>query len=80
MLAAIERQCDAWLQQGVIDIDTSRAGGLVELEFPNGSKIVVNKQPPLHEIWLAAYSAQMGFYTRENFERKYSANPPAIQR
>ena len=32
------------------------------------------------EIWLAAYSAQMGFYTRENFERKYSANPPAIQR
>jgi CyaY protein len=54
LLAAIERQCDAWLQQGVIDIDTNRAGGLLELAFPNGSKIVVNKQPPLHEIWLAA--------------------------
>ena len=61
-LAAIERQCDAWLQQGVIDIDTSRAGGLVELEFPNGSKIVVNKQPPLHEIWLAARNG--GFHFR----------------
>ena len=60
VLAAIERQCDDWLQQGVIDIDTSRAGGLVELEFPNGSKIVVNKQPPLHEIWLAA--RQGGFH------------------
>ena len=54
VLAAIERQCDAWLQQGVIDIDTNRAGGLLELAFPDGSKIVVNKQPPLHEIWLAA--------------------------
>ncbi len=54
VLAAIERQCDDWLQRGVIDIDTNRAGGLVELEFPDGSKIVVNKQPPLQEIWLAA--------------------------
>ncbi len=54
VLAAVERQCDAWLQQGMIDIDTNRAGGLLELAFPDGSKIVVNKQPPLHEIWLAA--------------------------
>ena len=31
LLAAIERQADDWLQQGVIDIDTNRAGGLLEL-------------------------------------------------
>ena len=61
LLGAIERQCDDWLQQGVIDIDTNRAGGLVELEFPNGSKIVVNKQPPLHEIWLAARNGGFHF-------------------
>jgi CyaY protein len=24
------------------------------MSFPNGSKIIVNTQPPLHEIWLAA--------------------------
>ncbi len=62
LLAAIERQCDDWLQQGVIDIDSSRSGGLVELAFPDGSKIVVNKQPPLHEIWLAARNG--GFHFR----------------
>jgi CyaY protein len=61
VLAAIERQCDDWLQQGVIDIDTHRAGGLVELEFPDGSKVVVNKQPPLHEIWLAARNGGFHF-------------------
>ena len=60
-LAAIERQCDDWLQQGVIDIDTNRAGSLVELEFPGGSKIVVNKQPPLREIWLAARNGGFHF-------------------
>jgi len=61
LLAAIERHCDEWLQQGVIDIDASRAGGLVELAFPDGSKIVVNKQPPLQEIWLAARNGGFHF-------------------
>jgi CyaY protein len=62
VLAAIERQTDDWLQAGVIDIDANRAGGLLELEFPGGSRIVVNKQPPLHEIWLAA--RQGGYHFR----------------
>jgi CyaY protein len=61
VLAAIERQADEWLQQGIVDIDTNRSGGLLELEFPNGSKIVVNKQPPLHEIWLAARNGGFHF-------------------
>jgi CyaY protein len=53
-LASIERQADLWLQQGVVDIDPQRTGGLLELALPNGTKVVVNKQPPLQEIWLAA--------------------------
>ena len=44
----------------VIDIDTHRTGGLLELSFPDGSKIVVNTQPPLHELWMAARSG--GFH------------------
>ena len=62
LLAAIEQQVDDWLDQGVIDIDSNRAGGLLELEFPDRSKIVINKQPPLHEIWLAARNG--GFHFR----------------
>jgi len=54
LLAHIEATADRWLQDDVIDIDTHRTGGLLELAFPNGSKIVVNTQPPLHEVWLAA--------------------------
>jgi CyaY protein len=54
MLASIEACIDAWLQDDVVDIDTQRTGGLLEMTFPNGSKIILNTQPPLHEIWLAA--------------------------
>ena len=53
-LAVIEAAADRWLQEDVIDIDTQRTGGLLELVFPDGSRIVVNLQPPLQEIWLAA--------------------------
>lgn len=56
VLSGIEATVDRWLQEDVIDIDTQRTGGLLELSFPDGSKIVVNTQPPLHEIWLAARS------------------------
>ncbi len=61
VLAGIEATVDRWLQQDVIDIDASRTGGLLELSFPNGSKIVINTQPPLHELWLAGRSGGFHF-------------------
>ena len=62
LLARVEAVADRWLQDDVIDIDTHRTGGLLELSFPNGSKIIVNTQPPLHEVWLAARGG--GFHFR----------------
>ncbi len=62
VLAAVEAAADRFLQEDVIDVDASRTGGLLELAFPNGSKIVVNTQPPLQELWLAALSG--GFHFR----------------
>lgn len=58
----VEATIDRFLQEDVIDIDSQRSGGLLELGFPNGSKIVLNTQPPLHELWLAAPSG--GFHFR----------------
>jgi CyaY protein len=64
LLARIEAACDRWLQDDVIDIDTHRTGGLLELVFPDRSKIVVNTQPPLQEMWLAARAG--GFHYQWN--------------
>lgn len=62
LLAGIEQQVDRWLQEDVIDIDGARTGGLLELSLPNGSKLIINTQPPLQEIWLAARRG--GFHFR----------------
>ena len=61
VLASIEARVDAWLQDDVVDIDAMRTGGLLELGFPDGSKIIVNTQPPLHELWMAARSGGFHF-------------------
>lgn len=62
VLARVESQIDAWLDEDLIDIDSHRTGGLLELAFPNGSKIVLNTQPPLQELWMAARAG--GFHFR----------------
>jgi CyaY protein len=62
LLARVEAAADRWLQEDVIDIDTQRTGGLLELAFPDGSRIILNTQPPLHEVWLAARGG--GFHYR----------------
>jgi len=60
-LASVEATVDRLLQDDVIDIDASRTGGLLELRFPAGGTIVINTQPPLQELWLAAPSGGYHF-------------------
>ena len=46
-----------------LDLDVERQGGnVVNIRFRDRSVIVVNTQPPLHEIWVAAKSG--GFHYR----------------
>ncbi len=49
VLIAVE---DAF-EQLDLDIDTENHGGLLNLVFPDRSKIVINKQPPLQQLWVA---------------------------
>jgi CyaY protein len=62
ILSNIEATLDGWLENDDIDIDTRRSGGLLELVFPNRTHIVLNTQPPLQELWMAAKSG--GFHYR----------------
>ena len=53
-LARIESTVDRWLDEDVADIDAARTGGMLTLVLPNRSQLIINAQPPLHELWLAA--------------------------
>ena len=44
-----------------IEIDTECVGGILTLEFENGSKVIINRQTPLRQIWVAAKSGGFHF-------------------
>jgi len=45
----LEEQVDAC----EVDLDYESASGILEIIFPDGSKIILNKQAPLHQLWVA---------------------------
>jgi CyaY protein len=57
VLAAIERAADDL----DADVEIERSGNVLTLEFENGSKIIVNLQPPMQEIWIAAKAGGFHF-------------------
>src|SRR5262249_5571310 len=56
-LSAIERAIEA------VDLDAEieRSGSVLTLEFANASKVVVNTQAPMQQIWIAARSGGFHF-------------------
>lgn len=60
-LQALERAFEA----GLPDADLQAKGsGLLEVEFDNGTKMVINRHVPAREIWVAARSG--GFHFRHD--------------
>lgn len=58
-LAQLERA----VEDCAADVDLEvKPGGVLELEFENGSKVIVNRHSSAREIWLAARSG--GFHFR----------------
>ena len=60
-LTTIEAALDRLNDEDVIDVECKRSGNVLEIEFiDNGSKIIVNSQAPMQELWVAAKSG--GFH------------------
>lgn len=49
------------------DIDYDEIGGVLTLEFENGSKIIFSRQAPVKQLWMAAQSG--GFHFDYDAER-----------
>jgi CyaY protein len=66
-LARLEAALDGLLAAGDADFDFElKPGGIIEISFEDGSKIIVNRHAAAREIWVAARSG--GFHFR----------PPAV--
>lgn len=56
-LSHIEEVVEAAGQRGDIDVECSRSGSLLDIEFlENKSKIIINSQAAIQELWVAAKS------------------------
>lgn len=63
LLQSIETALESADDQLDLDLDVARQGGnVITIQFRDRSVIVVNTQPPLHEIWVAAKCG--GFHYR----------------
>jgi CyaY protein len=63
LLHSIEVALEAADDAMDLDLDVERQGGnVINIRFKDKSVIVVNTQPPLHEIWVAAKSG--GYHYR----------------
>ncbi|HAF43572.1 MAG TPA: iron donor protein CyaY [Gallionellaceae bacterium] len=57
---AVFDRIEAALDAGDADIEYDSNGSVLEMEFTDGSKVIVNRHVPNREIWLAAKSG--GFH------------------
>jgi CyaY protein len=64
-LSTIESALERISDESDLDVDCTRSGNVLTIDFAdNGTKIIVNSQAPMQEMWIAAKSG--GFhYKRE---------------
>lgn len=62
----IELFLDHFAEEQDIDIDYEINGNVITITFPNYSKIIVNTQEPLFQVWLATEKQGYHFDYSEN--------------
>lgn len=71
-LNAIEAALEQATDDTDLDVECRRSGNVLEIEcIGNGSRIIVNSQTPMQELWLAARSG--GFHYQYNGRHWISA-------
>ena len=70
---AILASVEAAMDNATTDIDAELNGGILTLTFENASKIILNRQTPTREIWVAAKSG--GFHFRYDNATVFNASP-----
>ena len=60
-MGAIERAVDA---TGA-DIESSRSGNVLTLELGDGSKVVINSQAPMQQMWVAGRNGAFHYAWRD---------------
>lgn len=75
-LTAIESVLEKACDESDLDVECSRSGNVLEIEcIDTGSKIIVNSQAPMKEMWLASKAG--GYHFKFDGTRWFSARDNA---
>lgn len=61
----IFRRIENALDDAGLDVDCVISGNVLEIEFDDGTKVVVNRHVPNQELWIAAKSGGFHFARRD---------------
>ncbi|MFN3566609.1 MAG: iron donor protein CyaY [Burkholderiaceae bacterium] len=56
---------EAAVEAAPIDAEVTRAGNVLTLELADGSRVVINSQAPMQQLWVAARSGGFHYERRE---------------
>jgi CyaY protein len=62
-------QIEDAIEDSGIDIDYETAGGILTLSFENDSKIIINRQTPVRQIWVATQDGGFHFGYNEEVDQ-----------
>ncbi len=66
-LSQIEATLEELANTSDLDVECTRSGNVLEIEFvENGTKIIVNSQAPMKELWVAAKSGGFHFKSQDS--------------
>ncbi len=68
-LTRIENIVETAADEAGADIEVNRTGNVLTLEFDDGSKIIINSQAPMQELWVAARAG--GFHFRRGDDGRW---------
>ncbi len=68
-LTRIESIVEVAADEADADIEVNRTGNVLTLEFDDGSKIIINSQAPMQELWVAARAG--GFHFRRSDDGRW---------
>lgn len=56
-----QQQVEDYLEDSGLDVDLENSGGILTIGFDNGSQLILSRQAPLLQLWLAARSGGFHF-------------------
>jgi CyaY protein len=71
-------QVEEVLDEAETDIDFVNTSGLLTITCENKSQVILSRQPPLQQVWLAAMSGGLHFERMENVWRLTTDNEQTL--